>query len=91
MTFSLSRLHVSIYDFISEHYQAFAAALPHHAYLITHLSAAQEQVIEARTALQEAKDGLGTKRTDLVQLWSRGHTIEEMLTLLDEMYVSHFT
>lgn len=91
MPFSLSRLYLSIRDFVSEHYQAFAAALPHHAYLITHLTAAQEQVIEARTALQEAKDGLGTKRTDLVQLWSRGHTIEEMLTLLDEMYVRRLT
>lgn len=68
-----------------EHYQAFAAALPHHASVLGHLSATQTQVIEARTALQEAKDALGTKRSDLVQLSSRGQIIDEMMLLLDEM------
>lgn len=43
---------------------------------------------EARTALQEAKDTLGSKRADLVQLWSRSQTVDEMIRILDQMYVS---
>ncbi|KAI5124169.1 hypothetical protein M0805_000977 [Coniferiporia weirii] len=70
---------------VDKHYQAFAAALPHHASVLSHLSATQSQILEARTALQEAKDALGSKRSDLVQLSTRGQTIEEMLSLLDEI------
>jgi exocyst complex component 4 len=39
----------------------------------------------ARAALQEAKDALGNKRADLVQMWTRGQTLEEMLRILDQM------
>lgn len=70
-----------------EHYQAFAASLPHHASLLNHLTGIQGQISEARAALQEAKEGLGNKRGDLVQLWSRNQTLEEMLRILDQMYV----
>jgi len=40
----------------------------------------------ARSALVEAKESLGGKRSDLVQLWNRGQILEEMLKLLDQMY-----
>ncbi|TCD59885.1 hypothetical protein EIP91_011260 [Steccherinum ochraceum] len=66
-------------------YQAFAAALPHHSSLLNHLSATQVQLSETRNALQEAKDSLGSKRADLVQLWSRNQTVEEMLRILDQI------
>jgi exocyst complex component 4 len=52
---------------------------------MTHLTATQSAIIEARTALHEAKDALGNRRPDLVQMWSRGQTIEEMLRILDQM------
>jgi exocyst complex component 4 len=55
--------------------------------LINHLGASQSQLNEARQSLQEAKDALGNKRADLVQLWSRGQTLEEMMRILDQMYV----
>jgi exocyst complex component 4 len=42
---------------------------------------------DARSSLQEAKETLGSKRADLVQMWSRGQTLEEMLRLLDQMFV----
>lgn len=71
----------------SEHYQAFAHALPHHAALISSLTKAQEELKEARSNLVEAKMALGNRRVDLVQLWSRGQTLEEMMKLLDEMLV----
>jgi exocyst complex component 4 len=70
---------------LPEHYQAFAASLPHHASLLDHLGATQAQISKARSSLQEAKDALGSRRADLVQLWSRGQTIEEMMRLLNQM------
>jgi len=69
-----------------EHYQAFAASLPHHTSLLNHLTTTQKQVSDARTSLLEAKEALNNKRADLVQLWSRGQMLEEMITILDEMY-----
>ncbi|KAJ7293405.1 exocyst complex component sec8 [Mycena rebaudengoi] len=70
---------------VDKHYQAFAAALPHHSSLLNHLGATQAQIADARTALQESKDALGSKRADLVQLWARGQTLEEMMRLLDQI------
>lgn len=69
-----------------EHYQAFAASLPHHSSLLGHLGAAQMEITSSRTALLEAKECLGSKRADLVQLWNRGKLLEEMLKILDQMY-----
>ena len=71
----------------TEHYQAFAASLPHHSSLLGHLEAAEMEVSSARTALLEAKECLGSKRADLVQLWNRGQMLEEMIKILDQMYV----
>ncbi|KAF9242326.1 Sec8 exocyst complex component-specific domain-containing protein [Melanogaster broomeanus] len=70
---------------VDKHYKAFADALPQHAGFLNHLGQAQAQVQETRTALQEAKESLGSKRADLVQLWSRGQTLEEMMRLLDQI------
>ncbi|KAK7059154.1 exocyst subunit [Paramarasmius palmivorus] len=70
---------------VDKHYQAFAASLPHHSSLLNHLGATQTQISEARAALQESKDSLGTKRGDLMQLWSRGQTLEEMMRILDQI------
>ena len=72
----------------AEHYQAFNAALPHHSALLNHLDATQTQIKDARNALQEAKETLGGKRGDLVQLWSRNQTVEEMMRILDQMSVT---
>lgn len=79
-------VHRFLIQLLAEHYQAFAAALPHHSSVMNHLGATQVQVSDARSALQEAKDALGTKRSDLAQLSSRGQIIDEMLRLLDEMW-----
>ncbi|KAK0506252.1 exocyst complex component sec8 [Armillaria luteobubalina] len=70
---------------VDKHHQAFAAALPHHANLLNHLGDMQTQINETRTTLQESKDALGSKRADLVQLWARGQTLEEMMRLLDQI------
>ncbi|KAF8167728.1 exocyst complex component sec8 [Crassisporium funariophilum] len=70
---------------VDKHYQAFAASLPHHASLLGHLGAAQTEISGARSALLEAKESLGGKRADLVQLWSRGQMLEEMIKILDQI------
>ncbi|KAF9076098.1 Sec8 exocyst complex component-specific domain-containing protein [Rhodocollybia butyracea] len=70
---------------VDKYYQAFAASLPHHASLLNHLSETQDQIDGARSSLQESKDFLGNKRADLVQMWSRGQTLEEMMRLLDQI------
>ncbi|TFK86165.1 hypothetical protein K466DRAFT_493353 [Polyporus arcularius HHB13444] len=70
---------------VDKHYQAFNAALPHHASLVSHLDATQSQIKEARNALQEAKETLGSKRADLVQLWTRNQTVEDMMRILDQI------
>ena len=75
-------------DILSEHYQAFAASLPHRATLLNHLTETQSQIQAARTAVLETKDLLGNKRADLIQLRSRGQTLDEMIRILDEMYNS---
>jgi exocyst complex component 4 len=78
-------VHISRLKRSLEHYQAFAAALPHHASLLTQLTNAQKHIRDARTALQDSKEALGNKRADLVQLWSRGQMLEEMMRILDQM------
>ncbi|KAF4623818.1 hypothetical protein D9613_002144 [Agrocybe pediades] len=70
---------------VDKHYQAFAASLPHHASLLNHLGLAQTEISAARTSLLEAKESLGSKRADLVQLWNRGQMLEEMIKLLDQI------
>ncbi|KAG8787622.1 hypothetical protein FRC12_015415 [Ceratobasidium sp. 428] len=70
---------------VDKHYQAFAAALPHHSSVLTLLSDTQKHIAEARTSLTDARAALSHQRADLVQLWSRGQTIEEMTTILGEI------
>ncbi|PPQ65775.1 hypothetical protein CVT24_011992, partial [Panaeolus cyanescens] len=70
---------------VDKYYQAFAASLPHHASLLSHLGTTQTEITSARTALLEAKEALGSKRTDLIQLWNRGQMLEEMLKILDQI------
>ncbi|OBZ79924.1 putative exocyst complex component sec8 [Grifola frondosa] len=70
---------------VDKHYQAFNAALPHHASLLSHLDVTHTQIKDARTALQEAKETMSSKRADLVQLWSRSQTVEEMMRILDQI------
>lgn len=57
--------------------------------LLGHLGSTQGEISSARTALLEAKEALGSKRADLVQLWNRGQMLEEMIKLLDQMYVPY--
>ncbi|KAG8751436.1 hypothetical protein FRC11_009388, partial [Ceratobasidium sp. 423] len=70
---------------VDKHYQAFAASLPHHNKLINLLSETQKHIAETRACLTDARAALSHQRADLVQFWSRGQTIEEMLRILDEI------
>lgn len=82
--FLITKIHLCSINTL-EHYQAFAASLPHHASLLNHLGSSQTQIKEARTSLQESKEALGNRRADLVQMWNRGQILEEMLRILDQM------
>ncbi len=68
-----------------EHSQTFAAALPHHASLLTSLDTAQKQIAETKSKLLETAEAFGNKRADLVQLWQRSQALDEMMKILDEM------
>lgn len=54
--------------------------------MLIQLNNTQLYMKEARTSLTEAKDSLGNKRADLLQMWSRRQTLEEMTRILDQMY-----
>jgi exocyst complex component 4 len=76
----------------TENYRAFEAALPHHNFLLNSLNTAQAEVTTSRTSLVEVKESVGNKRADLVQLWTRGQQLEEMIKLMDQMCAcSYFT
>lgn len=64
--------------------------MPLHASLLGHLGAAQTEISATRSAVLEAKESLGSRRADLVQLWNRGQMLEEMIKLLDQMFVRCF-
>jgi exocyst complex component 4 len=81
----LGSLYLAHTDPFPAYYQAFAQSLPQHSTLFGHMDLSQSQVKEARTALLDAKEALGNKRADLVQIWSRGQTIEEMMRIIDQM------
>lgn len=70
------------------HAQTFAAALPHHAGVLTSLTNTQTSIQETKTALLEMKESLGNRRADLAQLWTRGQTLDEMIKIVDEMFVA---
>jgi len=67
--------------------QTFAAALPHHAMVVSSLNTTREQLADTKTKLTEVKDSLGSRRADLAQLWTRGQTLDEMIKIIDEMFV----
>lgn len=69
----------------TEHSQTFAAALPHHASVLTSLDATQKQIVETKSKLQETSESFDNKRADLVQLWQRSQALDEMMKILDEM------
>ncbi|KAG8937024.1 hypothetical protein FRC02_008131 [Tulasnella sp. 418] len=78
-------LEVALRGTIDKHFQSFAAALPHHASTESSLTKVQQELKDARNLLHETRDTLGAKRSDLVQLWSRGQALEEMVRLIDEI------
>ncbi|KAF7967561.1 hypothetical protein HWV62_33943 [Athelia sp. TMB] len=70
---------------VDKHAKAFNNSVAHHASLLNHLGATQTQIADARTSLQESKGSLSSKRADLVQLWSRGQMLDDMMRILDQI------
>lgn len=58
--------------------------------MLSSLTESQNQIKDAKTKLQETREALGSRRGDLAQLWTRGQTLDEMIKIIDEMFVPSF-
>jgi exocyst complex component 4 len=58
---------------------------------VNSLTSAQQEVTKSRTSLTEVKESVGNKRADLVQLWTRGQQLEEMIKLMDQMWACFYS
>ena len=73
---------------VGDHYNSFASAITVNHGMIASLSASQDSISGARQQLQSARDALGTRRADLVQMWQRMQSVKEamrVLTLLEQL------
>lgn len=68
---------------VDDHYESFATAISLHNNVINSFGSAQNGVSSARRRLRDAREALGAKRADLVQLWHRSQGVKESLRLLD--------
>lgn len=68
---------------VDDHYESFATAISLHNNVLSSLGSAQNGVSAARRRLRDAREALGAKRADLVQLWQRSQVVKESLRLLD--------
>ena len=67
---------------LDDHYESFAMAITVNHGMIHVLGDAQELVGSTRKKLQNARDALGARRADLVQMWQRVETIKEAMRVL---------
>ncbi|WFD48571.1 Xaa-Pro aminopeptidase [Malassezia furfur] len=67
---------------LDDHYESFALAITVNHGMVNSLGDAQELVGATRTKLQHARDALGAKRADLVQMWQRIETLKEAMRVL---------
>ncbi|WFC96136.1 Xaa-Pro aminopeptidase [Malassezia brasiliensis] len=67
---------------LDDHYESFALAITVNHGMVHSLGDAQELVGTTRTKLQHARDALGAKRADLVQMWQRIETLKEAMRVL---------
>ncbi|WFD43953.1 Xaa-Pro aminopeptidase [Malassezia psittaci] len=73
---------------LDDHYESFAMAITSNHGMLQHLGSAQELLTSTRSKLHHARDALGAKRADLVQMWQRVETLQEalrVLTLVEEL------
>lgn len=68
---------------VDDHYESFATAISLHDNVLNSLGTAQSGVSGARRRLRDAREALGAKRADLVQLWHRSQAVKESIHLLD--------
>lgn len=72
----------SLQSTVGDHYNSFASAITINHGMVTLLSASQDGISGARKQLQTARDALGTRRADLVQMWQRMQSVKEAMRVL---------
>lgn len=72
----------SLQGTLDDHYESFATAITVNHGMISSLSTSQDGIARAREQLQGARDALGARRADLVQMWQRQQQVKEALRVL---------
>ncbi|WFD34462.1 Xaa-Pro aminopeptidase [Malassezia cuniculi] len=67
---------------LDDHYESFASAITLNHSVINVLGDVQGSISGARQKLRGARDALGARRTDLVQMWQRLESVKEALGVL---------
>ncbi|WFD40365.1 Xaa-Pro aminopeptidase [Malassezia japonica] len=67
---------------LDDHYESFAMAITVNHGMIQSLGEAQDHVSGTRAKLQNARDALGARRADLVQMWQRIQSVKEAMRVL---------
>ena len=75
-------IETSLQSTVGDHFHSFASAIHVNHGMISSLSASQDGVSAARQQLQSARDALGTRRADLVQMWQRLQSVKEAMRIL---------
>lgn len=75
-------IETSLQSTVGDHFNSFASAITVNHGMISSLSASQDGVSAARQQLQSARDALGTRRADLVQMWQRLQSVKEAMRVL---------
>ena len=75
-------IETSLQSTVGDHFDSFASAINVNHSMISSLSASQDGVSAARQQLQSARDALGTRRADLVQMWQRLQSVKEAMRIL---------
>lgn len=78
----------SLQGTLDDHYDSFATAITVNHGMIASLGTSQDGIASARQQLQSARDALGARRADLVQMWQRMQSVKEatrVLSLLEQL------
>lgn len=78
----------SLQGTLDDHYDSFAKAITVNHGMIAALGESQDGIAAMRTQLLVARDALGTRRADLIQMWQRMQHVKEamrVLSLLEQL------
>ncbi|WFD06742.1 Xaa-Pro aminopeptidase [Malassezia vespertilionis] len=77
-----SLIETTLQGTLDDHYESFATAITLNYGVANSLGDAQTNITSARQKLRSARDTLGARRADLVQMWQRIQSIKEAMRVL---------